>query len=253
MKHQLLILSTIFVFLLFPVAVLMADLTEGLVGYWPLDGDADDYVGDHDGVLMGGASFVKDAVRGTVLKVDGVDDHIEVPHAADMVFSSTASYTVTAWVYLEKLPGSWQTVMAKSRDQGTHYGFWITDSGEWMGGGWENRGSKAVTQVWVHVAYVQDGAARTGTTYINGEVDWSGGTRDGTGVGDFWIGGAKSVSEYLGGFIDDAAVYNRALSSDEVQQLAQGVSILTAVEPGEKLATTWGSVRNYKAAPSITR
>ncbi len=243
MKHRSLIVVTLFVLLAFSAIVSMADLTEGLIGYWPLDGEANDAVGDHDGVLVGGASFVEDATRGMVLSVDGVDDHIEVPHAADMVFSTSDSYTLSAWVYLEELPGHWQTVMAKSRDQGTHYGFWITDSGEWMGGGWENRGSRAITQAWVHVAYVQDGAASTGTTYINGEVDWSGGPRDGTGLGDFWIGGAKSVSEFLGGFIDDAAVYNRVLSPDEVQQLASGVSILAAVEPCAKLTTTWGSIK----------
>jgi len=243
MKHRLFLACTLLVFVASSATVSMADLTEGLVGYWPLDGDADDPVGEHNGTLIGGASFVEDPARGTVLSVDGTDDHIEVPHAEDMVFSTSDSYSLSAWVYLEELPGSWQTVMAKSRDQGTHYGFWITDGGDWMGGGWENRGSKAVTQVWVHVAYVQDGAASTGTTYINGEVDWSGGPRDGTGLGDFWIGGAKSVNEFLGGFIDDVAVYNRVLSSDEVQQLASGANIFAAVEPGAKLTTTWGSIK----------
>jgi hypothetical protein len=243
MKHRLFLASSLLVFMVSSATFSMADLSEDLVGYWPLDGDADDSVGDHNGILVGGASFVEDAKRGTVLSVDGTDDHIEVPHAADMVFSTSDSYTLSAWVYLEGLPGSWQTVMAKSRDQGTHYGFWITDGGDWMGGGWENRGSKAVTQVWVHVAYVQDGAASTGTTYINGEVDWSGGPRDGTGLGDFWIGGAKSVTEFLGGFIDDVAVYNRVLPPDEVQQLANGVGIFAAVEPRAKLTTTWGSIR----------
>lgn len=243
MKRRLLIAFTLFVFMIFSATFSLADLTDGLVGYWPLDGDANDAVGTHDGVLVGGASFVQDATRGTVLSVDGVDDHIEVPHSEDMVFSTSDTYTLSAWVYLEGLPGSWQTVMAKSRDQGTHYGFWITDSGEWMGGGWENRGSRAITQAWVHVAYVQDGAASTGTTYINGEVDWNGGPRDGTGLGDFWIGGAKSVTEFLGGFIDDVAVYNRALSADEIQQLASGTSIFAAIEPSAKLITAWGSIK----------
>jgi hypothetical protein len=244
MKHRFLIMFTFFVFLVSSTTVSIAELTKGLLGYWPLDGDAKDAIGGHGGALFNGASFVKDATRGTVLSVDGVDDHVEAPHATDMVFSTSNSYTLSAWVYLNNLPGRWQTVMAKSRDQGTHYGFWITDSGEWMGGGWENRGSKAVTKVWVHVAYVQDGAAGTGTTYINGKVDWKGGPRDGTGLGDFWIGGAKSVSEFLGGFIDDVAVYNRVLVVDEVKQLATGARIFAAVESNAKLTTTWCSIKD---------
>lgn len=133
--------------------------------------------------------------------------------------------------------------MTKSRDQRTHYGIWVTDSGEWMGGGWENRGSKATTKVWVHVAYVQDGAAGTGATYINGEVDWKGGPRDGTGLGDFWIGGAKSVNEFLRGFIDDVAVYNRVLTAPEIKQISDGARIFAAVESNAKLTTIWGGIK----------
>jgi len=199
------------------VLSLVGSASAELVAYWPLNGDALDAVGNHHGTLVGGASFVNDTTRGMVLSVDGVDGHVEVPHDDDMVFSSADSYTIMAWIYLEALPGSWQTVMAKSRDQGTHYGIWITDSGEWMGGGWENRGSPAVTQVWVHIAYVQDGAAGTGVTYIDGAVDWSGGPRDGTGAGDFWIGGAGSVTEFLRGMIDEVRVYNHVLTEEEIQ------------------------------------
>jgi hypothetical protein len=195
----------------------VSNASADLVAYWPLDVDAKDIVGGRDGTLVGGAQFTDDPERGGVLSVDGVDGHVEVPPDDDMVFSSADSYTIMAWIYLETLPGSWQTVIAKSRDQGTHYGIWITDSGEWMGGGWENRGSPAVTQVWVHIAYVQDGVAGTGVTYIDGAVDWSGGPRDGTGAGDFWIGGARSVTEFLGGMIDEVRVYNHVLTEEEIQ------------------------------------
>ncbi|HUU18953.1 MAG TPA: LamG domain-containing protein [Sedimentisphaerales bacterium] len=195
----------------------VSNASADLVAHWPLDVDAKDIFGGHDGTLVGGAQFTDDPERGRVLSVDGVDGHIEVPHDDDMVFSSADSYTIMAWIYLEALPGSWQTVIAKSRDQGTHYGIWITDSSEWMGGGWENRGSPAVTQVWVHIAYVQDGAEGTGVTYIDGAVDWSGGPRDGTGAGDFWIGGAGSVTEFLRGMIDEVWVYNHALTEEEIQ------------------------------------
>jgi hypothetical protein len=219
-----------------------------LVAYWPLNGDATDVAGNHHGTLVGGASFVVDTSRGIVLSVDGINGHVEVPHSNDMVFSSTDSYTIMAWVYLEALPGSWQTVMAKSRDQGTHYGIWITDSGEWMGGGWENRGSHAVTQVWVHIAYVQDGDAGTGVTYINGAVDWSGGTRDGTGAGDFWIGGAGSVTEFLRGMIDEVRIYNHALTQEEIQIVmlsgAEGYPYSSGPVPkdGALYTETWASL-----------
>ena len=225
-----------------------SSVSADLVAYWPLNGDASDMVGSHHGTLVGGASFVSDTSRGIVLSVDGVNGHVEVPHDDDMVFSSSDSYTIMAWVYLEALPGSWQTVVAKSRDQGSHYGIWITDSGEWMGGGWENRGSGATTQVWVHIAYVQDGDAGSGTTYIDGAVDWSGGPRDGTGAGDFWIGGAGSVTEFLRGMIDDVRIYSNALTQEELQSVmlsgGQGYPSASGPEPqdGALHADTWANL-----------
>jgi hypothetical protein len=195
-----------------------------LIAHWPLDGDAKDVADSHHGTLVGGAAFVQDPDRGTVLSVDGVDGHVLVPHSKDFEFSASASYTIMAWVYINAVTGTWQGIMAESRSDDTnHYGIWITDSGNWMGGGWENTGSKVPVKVWVHVAYVQNGASGTAATYVNGVTDWTGGTRNGTGLGDFWIGGAELPSpegpphEMFGGLIDDVRVYNHALTAAEVK------------------------------------
>jgi hypothetical protein len=207
------------------VLVTTGTASAALIAYWPLDGDAKDAADSHDGTLVGGASFVEDADRGTVLKVDGIDGHVAVPHSKDFEFSATSSYSIMAWAYIQAVTGTWQGIIAESRDQGDHYGIWITDTGEWMGGGWENRGSRVPTGVWVHVAYVQNGATGRATTYVNGVADWTGGTRNGTGLGDFWIGGAQLPStegpphEMFGGMIDDVRVYNHALTAAEVKAM----------------------------------
>lgn len=196
-----------------------------LIAHWPLDGDAQDVVDGHHGILVGGAAFVEDADRGIVLSVDGVDGHVAVPHAEDMEFAASDSYTIAAWAYIEAVTGTWQAIMAQSREQGDHYGIWVTDAGDWMGGGWENRGSKVPLKVWVHVAYAQNGATGTAATYVNGVADWTGGTRNGTGLGDFWIGGAQLPAPYgpphemFGGMIDDVRVYDHALTAAEVKAL----------------------------------
>jgi glucose/arabinose dehydrogenase len=55
-----------------PGAIVMA----GLVGRWPLDGDATDSIGDNTGTAHGAPGFVDDETRGTVLACDGADDRI---------------------------------------------------------------------------------------------------------------------------------------------------------------------------------
>ena len=65
----------------------ITDPAESLVGYWPLNGNVEDEIGNHNGKLLGGAKFVKDADRDQVLELDGKDGRAEVPHADDLSFS----------------------------------------------------------------------------------------------------------------------------------------------------------------------
>jgi len=221
MRRKLVILLS-----LAAVLSLAGSATAALIAHWPLDSDAKDVADSHHGTLVGGAAFVQDPDRGTVLSVDGVTGHIVVPDAQDLRFTSTSTFTLSAWVYINAVTGTWQGIMSKSRDQGDHYGIWVTDAGDWMGGGWENRGSKVPTKVWVHVAHVHNGPAGTSATYVNGVVDWSGGLRTSfttAGLGEFWIGGAQlppgNANEMFGGLIDDVRVYNHALTAAEIKAM----------------------------------
>ncbi|MDE0684664.1 MAG: hypothetical protein OXI63_17225 [Candidatus Poribacteria bacterium] len=45
-----------------------ADLRDGLINYWPLDGDATDSIGKHDGEVIGGPKWVNARIgKGSVL------------------------------------------------------------------------------------------------------------------------------------------------------------------------------------------
>jgi hypothetical protein len=55
------------------------------VAYWPLDSNVKDIVGNHNGSVAGGATFVNDASRGMVFKVDGVSTTLSF---TDVVFDS---------------------------------------------------------------------------------------------------------------------------------------------------------------------
>ncbi|MFQ6043024.1 MAG: LamG domain-containing protein [Candidatus Poribacteria bacterium] len=249
MKHQFFMVFTCLIFVVFSTAVSIANLAEGLVAYWPLDGDANDNIGGHDGKLMGGASFVKDGERGEVLSVDGNDGHVEIPHSADLVFAPTDSFSIAVWLNIQTLPGHWAGIVTKSRDQSPWYGLWVTPGNQWHFVGGQGGANvrmdvgKAVTG-WLHLAGVYDADAHTQTVYVDGKVigEQNNVTIAASGAGDIWFGGAKSVNEYLKALIDDVLLYKRALDSGEIQDLASGVSILS-VEPDAKLAASWGAIK----------
>lgn len=244
MKHQLTMVLTFLAFVTFFATVsIAADFTEGLIAYWPLDDDVTDNIGNHNGTLIGGASFVEDDERGQVLEVDGVDGHAAVPHSDDIVFAITDSYTLSVWVKVLTLPGHWAGIVNKSRDISPHYGLWINGSNQWVGGGNNIIGSVVEADIWYHLALVQDADANKRIVYVNGEVDIQGSPIDSTGSGELWMGGAKSVNEFLHALIDDVALYNRALAPADVKELAGGISIMQAVEPHAKLTTTWGVIK----------
>ncbi|MDP2895974.1 MAG: LamG-like jellyroll fold domain-containing protein, partial [bacterium] len=219
-----LLIVTSFGLALWPVH---ADIEEGLVGHWKLDDGVDnpgtttvlDSVGGHHGTLVNGPIWTDSVLDyGGALSFDGIDDHVEIPHSDDLTFTASDSYTVTTWVNVTALPGHWAGIVDKSRDISPHYGLWIDASNQWVAGDVNIIGS-TVTLGWHHLALVQDGSANTRTVYVDGTVDITGSAITANGAGDLWFGGAKSVTEYLEGVIDDVRIYNRALSAEDVLEL----------------------------------
>jgi hypothetical protein len=179
-----------------------------------------------------------------VLEVDGTDGHAVVPHADDIIFANTDSYTLSLWVNVLTAPGHWAGIVNKSRDMGPWYGLWINPSNQWVAGDSNINGDVVVTNEWVHLALVQDAAANKRLIYLNGELNFQGTAINSTGAGELWMGGAKSVTEYLHGRIDDVAIFARALDPEDAKALADGADIMgVAVEPYARLKTKWASVK----------
>ena len=128
--------------------------------------------------------------------------------------------------------------------------------------GWFATGDVYAEEEWVHVAYVADGSEAT--AYVTSSVT------DGTevpasgqqnprpltaplltfperpveiGVGR-QVGGNLGNDNWIDGMIDEIYFWDRALSADEVEELAGGALLgAVAVEAQGKLATTWAHIK----------
>jgi hypothetical protein len=91
----------LFVFVL--VLGLAGHASAGLLGYWPLDGDATDSSGyDHHGTINGNVAPAMDRFgnpTGAMSFAGGSGDNINVGDAPE--FRMTGAMTITAWVYLD--------------------------------------------------------------------------------------------------------------------------------------------------------
>ena len=253
-----------------------AGLTDGLVAYYSFDdGTPKDNsgMGNHGKVVHGNPKVV-DGQVGKALDFDG-DDGIEVPDNPTLQLAD--ALTVACWVYPRSVvdPNNgqdhcgicWKGSMigwgsnvynwriATATPQGLTWGA--------CGGGvegWFATGNcfKDGLEKWYHVALVEDGSE--GTVYINGEAltdaDVTGGDRHrpsapydtlpGEPVRIGWAkgrGGDPNFLTFFDGIIDEVAIYNRALSADEIKELMSAPP--AAVRAAGKLATTWGGIKRF--------
>jgi len=109
-----------------------------------------------------------------------------------------------------------------------------------------NPGPVIEANKWVHFAGTYDSDSGDIKLYVDGEE-----THSGTGAGklsDNWgvsagIGHHKN-GRWFAGLLDEYYIFARALTQDEIMDVMNGV--LLAVEPADKLTTTWGSIKSKR-------
>ena len=194
------------------------------VAGWGFNGTTDDAgAGAHDGIMVGG-SYTTDRfdLPGAALHVDG-NDYVRVPDHAD--FRLTGELTLTAWIR-EQLPGAFAKIV--SRRSGNYFYFLGVDNGRPYGGIGDGSSytvtRKSIAMLpdqWHFVALVYDDAADRLQIYFDGTLDEttvSVSLPDVPGV-DLTIGADyEGTQNFFTGFIDQVAVYDRALTGDEIRE-----------------------------------
>jgi hypothetical protein len=227
-----------------PVCVLLAALsaqaqvavtpTDGLVSWWRGDENANDSADSNDGTLLNGGAYAP-GVFGSAFSLDGINDHVRVANSANLQF--TTALTLAAWVNpssrgtVDNIISKWDAVSVNQRSYGLGIG---TDGRGFMALSRTGFGTDASLyttlatplNTWTHLAATYDGAFVR--FYVNGvfdsELAYSGTIFNGTddiSIGALVGGVGVGASAYcFGGLIDEAVVYNRALTSGEILALA---------------------------------
>ena len=215
--------------------------TNGLVAYYPFNGDTKDASGNGNHGINHGAVLAKDRYGrpdgayyfSCFHGMDGV--HIEVPDSASLNSPSNA-VTISAWIrsdvdwYVKNKNGkqSWLSVVCKGRTK-RQYSLQI-DAGTqkiWLMLGDRScrdavRGSSNYPKrgEWYHVAMTYDGTKQV--AYLDGEPvghKMSKGQLDAAGEPLFIGRDTPGEEEFFKGTIDDVRIYNRALSEYEISIL----------------------------------
>ena len=196
-------------------------LTDGLVAYYPVNGDANDESGNGNDGTVYGATLTTDRFgdADSAYSFDGVDDLVEVPD--NPIFHFTDQMTVAAWVKpLEAgtIINKWYALDSFNLSIGNGISRFTV---AFPGGDWgqsETVSAPASMGTWTHVAGVFDGENMF--LYINGQLAVSQAASGTIQDSDrpISIGNHPSWDAFEG-IIDEVYIYNRALSEAEVSQL----------------------------------
>ena len=262
-------LSVAVVFLGIVATPLYASVEDGLILYFSFDVVSGDTVkdtsgGGHDGVLKEGSAIVGETKEGPgALQIEGGNETMEV--ASFAALEEYQANTYLFWInFTDEASGGWDQILAKPAPGSDRSpGLWVTPEGLSIHYRYNpgNLGPWGLTptgnqdenffelNTWYHVAGVTSDGEIVG--YIDGvEVDRSAAPAEiaqgpGTGAeGGLHVGNSPAYGGPAAKFIiDELAVYNRALSADEVVGIMTG-DLATSVDAASKLISTWGDMKS---------
>jgi hypothetical protein len=250
-----------------------AGLNEGLVFYLTFDNIKDQTIVDESGngldaEILENTEIVK-GKYGEAIRITGQSgDCVNI--ASQEKLKVTGEITMILWIYYpETWIGKrthWFDKDCHTAGEATSYGIQSGDIGGgpliWLYlGSRDNQGNvtgrkdlasphKMVAKKWHHVAGSYDG--ETMKIYVDGKVIGEEERKfnlAGDNDADVRIGCVKDRAHgaFVNGSIDEAAVWQRALSDDEIKQAMSGNFL--AVSPTDKVATTWANIKTRSVYP----
>jgi len=231
-------------------------LADGLVAYYPFNGNANDVSGNGNNGTVFEAALSADrfGLASSAYVFDGVNDQIVISHSASI--SPTTQVTVSGWIRPLANEDNKHVV-----SKGSHVNYFSRSyslQGPWSDGKWRAALSTGTGEVvvassaaavlgqWSHVLMSYDGA--TVNLYIDGQLS---ATQAAAGqitqtTEELFLGSHKfyAPSDYwFNGGLDDVRIYNRALSATEVTQLyaTEAVPPSITAQPASAAANVGGS------------
>ncbi|MCI0553751.1 MAG: T9SS type A sorting domain-containing protein [Anaerolineae bacterium] len=201
----------------------------GMTGWWPGEDNANDTQSGNHGTLQNGATFAPGLV-GQAFIFDGVNNYVSLPPN-----SVTGDFTVEFW---EKSSSNalYRVALsfAASASPATSNLIFDFNDPDWPGGTglwvyWNGGGEHRITTgsigsftngIWHHIALTRSGTNMT--LYVNGVSVGSTVYVPAIDLSNFninHIGAGPSPGNFWDGLIDEATIYNRALTASEIQSI----------------------------------
>ncbi len=240
--------------------------TNGLIGYWPFNGNANDESGNGNNATVNGATLTLDRF-GNVdesYSFDGIDDYVNTNNP---FYSSNTSHTISLWFHINDTSQATQAIFNTDPHsiENFVYNFYSFEEGNFsyfLGDGLNTSSSWNVSDDghfltnqtwsgWKHLVIVNDNL--NWKFYINGVLaesfNASGPTSD--ILSNIHLGRASIFGgiDFFNGKIDDVAVWNRALNQQEIIELYNSCTPTSSIDTQTACDSyTWIDGNTYTAS-----
>ena len=233
---------------LWSIGAFAAELTDGLVGYWPLDGNGNDESGNgNDAELEKGAKWSDNGWVNGALEVDGGGGHA--------VVDSKFKFTTNKITVVARING-WKTIDWSGIVVGRNgTSFWMgVAANDTLTYVWNNNSAetwnwqgapKIPEEKWALVAIAIEPAKATSYIYHKATDKLDAEVNDIPHIEQTVVNLKFGWDEccgarYFKGLIDEVMIYDWTLNTDDIKRLA---TVGLPVESKGKLAITWAALK----------
>lgn len=268
MKKQILILTTALLCNSVIAQVPNYVPTNGLVGWWPFNGNANDESGNGNNGTVNGATLTSDrfGIANKTYSFDGVSSYIEI---LDNNSLDVTSVSVSCWINpndfgsaaqnhqghifskreLSGWGGSFQMAVESTTPLNGIWATFTIGSNNWVN--YNPTINPLTANNWIYITYTHD--LNEAKLYVNGEIKSTLAINGGLLSNNIPLCfGARPNSgingQYFNGKIDDIGIWNRALTVCEIQDLYQSELNSLAVSGGADVTICAGEVSTFSGS-----
>jgi hypothetical protein len=218
--------------------------TNGLVGWWPFNGNANDESGNGNNGTVNGATLSTDRFGGLnqAYNFNGISNYIDVGNPSSLG-NNPSDYTQAGWLYLEDFSDAYVFMSKRHDNTGNDWGtpvstvngtfIFFADDAFYQQAPLAETNQLGINQ-WHHLAFVKN--QNTYSIYVNGVLDGS--ITDnhimGGSANNLIFGAQLAWPEFFKGKLDDIGVWNRALDQTEIIDLYNGCQLTVNTEPNSQ-------------------
>ncbi len=244
---------------------------DGLIGWWPGDGNANDIARANNAILRGAATVNTAGRVGSAFHFDGTNDYVQIP---DSPILRPTNVTVECWVNFDRMDsdgtnpqGNAYLVFKQNTRSSVFEGINLAKhrvpAGEIIV--WEVSSAAGVpvqidsvslvtTGVWYHVVGVR--GTNFTQLYINGQLESQGSVDFPQDYGNYPLYFGTSGEPYwdrrLAGSLDEVSLYNRALSATEIAALYAAGSAGKCKAPPVIVTQPQGGLQYWGSSITLT-